>query len=348
MTHSTRPLVVTADGPLLDEVLGVASAAGAAMDVAVDLGAARPQWRDAPVVLVGGDLASGLRDARLPPRRGVLLIHTDRPPTTERPVDDLVEGVLVVPQDEDALLARLAATTAPVERATTIAVLAGRGGAGASTLAAALAMTAADRGDPAWLLDLDPLGGGIDAVLGAELDPGVLWSGLSGTVGRLAVQALADAVPHVRGVRVVSCDDRTADLPVRSVLTAAASGPGTVVLDLPRHPTAARSEALEAAHRLVVVVPAEVRAILAARQVVSSLEHSPARVDLAVREVRDGLPAAEVSRAVGLPLAGVVSEESAVRTAGLTGSADELLSGSLLRLCQDLLAEPARASGRAA
>ena len=60
MTGERRPLVVTADAELLDDVLGVAAAVGVAVDVAVEPGACRPQWTTAPLVLLGVDLAPAL------------------------------------------------------------------------------------------------------------------------------------------------------------------------------------------------------------------------------------------------------------------------------------------------
>ena len=62
-----------------------------------------------------------------------------------------------------------------------LAVVGGSGGVGASTFAAALATAAA----PATLIDLDPVSGGIDVLLGIEDVPGARWSGLRLEGGRL-------------------------------------------------------------------------------------------------------------------------------------------------------------------
>ena len=67
------------------------------------------------------------------------------------------------------LVARLADSVeggAPPARL--VAVVGGSGGAGASTLSAALAVTALRLGVRPWLVDADPLGGGIDLALGGE------------------------------------------------------------------------------------------------------------------------------------------------------------------------------------
>lgn len=348
MATPTRPLVVTGDGELLDEVLAVAGAAGVAVDVAVDLAAARPQWTSAALVVLGADVGTATPDAVRRP--GVLLVGSGaRPAATGFAPDDL----LGLPADEAELMARLAETLEPARAATTVAVVSGRGGAGASTLAGALALAAAARGDTAWLVDLDPLGGGADSVLGAELAAGVRWAELSGTDGRVSARALRDAAPQVSGVCVLAADGRTIDggpepAAVRSVLAAARRGGGTLVLDLPRHPTAARHTALAVADRVLLVVPAEVRAVLAARQVVAALEPAGA-TGVVVRRVPGGLPPAEVARAVDLPLAGTFGDEQSVRIAGLVGCADDLLAGGGLgRLCAELLSACARPDGVAA
>jgi Flp pilus assembly CpaE family ATPase len=144
---------------------------------------------------------------------------------------------------------------------------------------------------------------------------------------------------------VLSCDGGPPDGPdagtTRAVLTAIARGGGTVVLDLPRHPTPAREQALALTDRLVAVVPADVRAVLAARRVLAALERVPPRTELVVRAAHPGLPAVEVSRALGLPLAGVFADDQSVRAAGATGAAEDLLTGALERLCGDVLAGPA-------
>ena len=68
-------------------------------------------------------------------------------------------------------------------------MIAGRGGAGASVFATALAQTAAD----ALLVDADPCGGGIDLVLGCERETGLRWPDLTLQGGRLSYTALRDA-----------------------------------------------------------------------------------------------------------------------------------------------------------
>jgi secretion/DNA translocation related CpaE-like protein len=343
MTRQSRPLLLTTDTDLLDELLGMAAAVGVAVDVAVEPAVCRPQWTEAPLVLVGADLAPRLPGAQLDPRPGVVLVT--RGPET----DDLrdaattigAEEAVGLPSGETTLLDRLADITEPGARARVIGVLAGRGGAGASVLAAGIALTAAARGEPAWLVDLDPLGGGSDAGLGAELSAGARWPDLGVLAGRLSPAALRAAVPDVHGVAVVATARSTGDLApdaVRTVVAAASRGAGTVVLDLARHRTAARDEGIAAVGELLVVVPAEIRAVLAARKVIDGLGTTPVPARAVVRTVAGALPAREVLRGVGLPLAGELADEIPVREALQLGDAAGLVRRTVLGgLCETLL-----------
>lgn len=69
-----RPLVVTADPDLLDDLLRLAAAAGVEPQVANDTVAARSAWTTAPVVLAGDDLSGALIRAAPARRQGVVLV----------------------------------------------------------------------------------------------------------------------------------------------------------------------------------------------------------------------------------------------------------------------------------
>ena len=77
----------------------------------------------------------------------------------------------------------------------TLGVVGGSGGAGATTFACALGQLAA-RAGTAVVVDLDPLGPGIDRVLGLEAAEGVRWDELCQTTGRLSARALREALPR--------------------------------------------------------------------------------------------------------------------------------------------------------
>lgn len=341
MTEQPRPLLITADSELLDDLLGLAAAVGVPVDVAVEPAACRSQWTRAPLVLVGADLADALIDARAPARPGILLVTRRTPTEGLQDVAALAgaEETIGLPSGEAILLDRLADAAEPAARARVVGVIAGRGGAGASVLAAAIALAAAPSA-PAWLVDLDPLGGGADVGLGAELSIGARWAELGVLSGRLSHSALRAALPQVLGVAVVAAGPQATDPTpeaVRAVLAAAGRGAGTVVLDLPRHCTAARAEALTAVDDLLVVVPAELRAVLAARQLVDGLGPTRVAPRAVVRPVPDGLPTRDVVHGLELASAGELPDEAEVRTALLTGKAADLLRGhALAALCAEL------------
>jgi secretion/DNA translocation related CpaE-like protein len=345
MTRQRRPLLLTADPELLDQLLGMAAATGVAVDVAVEPATCGPQWTNAPLVLVGSDLATSVAGARFAARVGVVLVTRDEVTPSLLGVADRVgaDDVLGLHRDEAVVMERLADATEPPTRARVIGVIGGRGGAGTSTLAAGLALTAAGHG-PSWLIDLDPLGGGADTGLGAELSAGARWPDLGSLTGRLSPHALRSALPEVAGVAVVAAGEGTSEPApdaVRAVLSAAARGGGTTVLDLGRSPTAARDVAVSAVDDLLLVVPAELRAMIAARRVVASLEPTARIPRVVVRAVPGALPSREVTRGLDLPLAGDLPEEVTVRVAIQTGDPTSLLRGTeLAGLCEAVLVVP--------
>lgn len=174
-----------------------------------------------------------------------------------------------------------------------IAVVGGNGGAGASTFAAVLA-AAAER---AVLVDLDPVGGGLDVLLGIEQVPGARWSGLQVDGGRLDPQLLDDGLPWWHAVPVLAADTTPPATAVVPLLDAAAVL-GTVVVDLPRVDTPARAAALRCASFVVIVAVAEVRELAAARAVLGTLPGLATGVVLRAGSVADR----DAARHLGAPL----------------------------------------------
>src|SRR3546814_18559768 len=75
--HIPRPLLVTADDQLLDDLLRLAAAAGVDVEVARDPAAARSRWPTVPLVVVGDDQADGLAALAPTRRRDVILVGRD-------------------------------------------------------------------------------------------------------------------------------------------------------------------------------------------------------------------------------------------------------------------------------
>ena len=341
-----RPLLLTSDAELLDDLLRLAAAAGTEVDVAPDPGSARAAWPNAPLVLIGDDLAHAVAGARLRRRLGVVLVGRDLDDAGiwQRAVAAGAEQVALLPDAEPWLVGRLGdAREGPGRRARVVSVIGGRGGAGATTLAAGLAVTALRRRRQAMLVDADPLGGGADLVFGGEEAAGLRWPDLASTHGRIGAQALRDALPSVGGLAVLSWDrGELLDLApeaMESVLDAATRSCDLVVVDVPRHPNPAGTIALSASDLALLVVPAEVRAAAAAARVATSIAPFAGDVRLVVRgPAPGGLAAADIAAALGLPLAGNLKPDLDLASALERGEAPAGSgAGPLAELCGALL-----------
>lgn len=305
-----RPLVVTHDDALLDDLLRLAAAASVELELAGRPESARSRWSQVPLVVVGEDAADTLAAMSLPRRPGVLLVGgSDDAGVWRRGVALGAEQVLFFPDDEPYLAGRFADTAEGGDgEALLVGVMGGRGGAGASVLATGLAVTASRQGMAVILADLDPLGGGLDLVLGAENITGLRWPDLADSKGRLGAQALRSELPGRHGLAVLSWDrgDLLTLAPDAAdvVLAAARRACDLVVLDLPRWPDPAAEYAIGLCASVLLVVPAEVRAVAAATRVAVGLTTRAADVRVVSRgPSSSGLGGPDVAMALGLPFA---------------------------------------------
>jgi MinD-like ATPase involved in chromosome partitioning or flagellar assembly len=154
-----------------------------------------------------------------------------------------------------------------------LGVVGGRGGVGASRFAAALATSAADAYGRCVLIDLDPVGGGIDVLLGVEAVRGARWSGLRLAGGHLEPDALVSGLPAWGDVSVLAADEPS-EPPADSVDQAVgvASKAGPVVLDLSRWPSAARDAAIGRCDLVVLLVTPDVSGVTGARCIAASID----------------------------------------------------------------------------
>ncbi|GGK96723.1 septum site-determining protein Ssd [Mangrovihabitans endophyticus] len=344
---SRPPLVVTADPGLLDELLRLAAAAGAEVDVAPDPAAARPRFIGAPTVLIGADQAQACLRARLPRRSRVVIVGG------ERAVDAVwslaeplgAEHVAVLPTAEAWIVERFAEDPVQSDPGRVLAVIGGRGGAGASVLATGLAVTAVATGRRTLLVDADPLGGGLDLVLGWEDIEGLRWAALTEAGGRVDAPALLAALPH-RGDLVLLSFDRDDELRIPAEAMAATVDAGrrgreVVIADLPRQLDDAAVIALGAADRALLVVPAELRAVAAASRIAATVAVHCTDLSVVVRGPAPGrIKAREISCALGLPLAGSLRPEISLPESLERGEAPAASGrGPLAELCKRLIGE---------
>lgn len=339
MTLTTGILALVGDPAIRDDVDRVAAAAGLPVVHASDP-SSRKVWTAAVAVLL--DVAAARRCAhRALPRRGrVILLVRSEPLAADFQAAIAVgaQHVITLPAQDDELMAELSDAAEAARdlgrRGAIVGVIAGRGGAGASVFATALAQTAPD----ALLIDADPWGGGIDLVLGSEGETGLRWPDLSVQGGRLSYPALRDALPQRRGVSVLSGSRTGNDIdaaPLGAVIDAGSRGGATVICDLPRRSTEAVETVLDAADLVVVMAPADVRSCAAAAAIVPWVSAANPNAGVVVRGPSPGgLRSADVAKIVGLPLLAAMRAQP--------GVADALERGGLRLRRRSPLAAAAR------
>lgn len=345
-----RPLVVADHPEIVDDLLRLAAAAAVEVELVPDAVAARRSWGSAPIVLVGAELAAAVASAGLPRRPCVVLVGGADVTAEQEEVWRLAtevgaEHVVFLPAAEPWLVDRLAdAAAGPgTRRGTVVGVVGGRGGAGASVLAAALAVTAVRFGLRTMLVDADPYGGGLDLVLGGEEAEGLRWPELAGASGRLSGTALHGSLPRIGELCVLSWDRRNAGdvspAALEAVLAAGRATSDVVVVDLPRRPDEATVHVLQVASRVLLVVPAEVRACAAAARVAHAVSAHCGDLRVVVRGPAPArLRSRDVVAALGLPLEGVMRPEPGLAAAlerGVAPGGDP--RGPLASLCRRVL-----------
>lgn len=344
-----RPVALVADAVLVDEVLHAAAVAGCELERVVDVGELRGRWAGAPAVVLEEAAVAACAAGELPRRPGVFVVSTGPPgPATWRCALALgAEQVFELPDGVVGLGAALAdAVEGSVGDGKVLAVLGARGGAGASVLAVAVGQAVLAAGGRALLVDCDPLGGGLDLLLGAERQDGLRWSTLQLKEGRVPAAALHSALPgRERGrgrLSVLSCG-RTGPDPapeaVAAVVEAGRRAGGTVVCDVPRRLTGAACAALDRADLAVLVVPADVKACMAAKGLVEQVVARGVQLRAVVRgPAPGGLSPAEVADAVDLPLLTAMRSEPGLATALDEGRVPGAGRGPLAKAAREVLA----------
>lgn len=312
-TGSAGVLAVLADPDLRAELDRVAAAAGVRVVHAGDASpVSRKTWAAAAAVVLDARAAARCGRSVLPRRDHVTVLTAAEPDpaTWAAAVGVGAAHVLRLPGQEAELVGALAdaaeSSRDDGSRGHAVAVIGGCGGAGASSLAVALARAAGD----ALLVDLDPWGGGLDLLLGSETTPGLRWPDLALQGGRLNWSAVRDALPCHRGVSVLSGTRRGYELepaPVHAVIDAGRRGSVSVICDLPRRFSDATQAALSAADLVVVVTRCDVRACAATGALAPVVASVNPNVGLVVRGPSPGgLRAAEIADLAGLPLLAAV------------------------------------------
>ncbi len=334
-------LLVTSSTALHDAVLPLCAAAGVEARVCAEPALALASWGHADLVLVGVDDAPAAA-ALAPPRRpDVHVVGMAPGDSVFRAAVELgAASVIDLPGAAEWLVDTLADVGERASPGRTIGVVGGCGGAGATTLACALAQWHAVRA-PTLLVDADPLGPGLDRLLGMEAVPGVRWEGLVDTAGRLGARALRESVPRREHLGVLTWSGLRRRLDVataRRILPSAIRGHDLVVLDLPRQGGAALAELVNRCDDLLVVTPATVPGLAATARLVADLRLD-GRAGLVVRP--GGVGDADAERVAGLPVVAALADQRGLAASVDRGSGTLTGRGPLVRAVRDLLADPA-------
>ena len=338
-------LVLTADDTLVRHVLSVAAAVGVDVQVTADPAQARPAWRAAAMVLIGADQAVAVAELKLPRRSEVYVLGSAAEAEQIQSWSArLGTTVLTVPDAAGELAEVMARRVTGVPSShTTVCVVGGAGGVGASTLATGLVVTSARAGSSTLLVDGDHLGGGIDLLLGAEHVDGWRWSRLAAARGYLG--DLGEQLPSVEGVDLLAMDrwPVSADVLQPEQVSAVASWAtrryDLAVWDVPRTLGHAAAEVLRRAERTLLVVQADVRGVAAAATLVPRLQAACSGLGLVVRLSRTrGLGAATVVDTLALPLLATVQDEPSLVGGAERGDPPARSPRSpLARTCRHLL-----------
>lgn len=340
----SRVVICTESPDLLDHLLAACAAADVEPDLMAGTAGLRNAWAEAAVVVIGADQAGRTQSLALPRRAHVYLAGVE-------PVDELAAhsarlgaALVVLPCGADWL------ATAVAERAVgsrgparSLAVVGGSGGVGCSTLAAGLSFVAARQQLAVVLVEADPVGGGLDLLLGAERSPGWRWSRLARARGHLG--DLSGQLPRADGVDVIAMARGSAEPApgaeaVRAVLGSLARSHELVVIDAGRGVGPAARAAVEQAEAAILLTAGDVRGVAAARQVHAELAGVAARWGLLVRRPRSaGLAPEAAAEGFAMPLLGVVADEPGLAVAATRGEPPARSPRSPLgRTCRALLA----------
>lgn len=299
-------------------------AAAAAVRLVTMSSPPRRNWVTAAAVITDESGARRCVENTLPRRDRVIVVSGTDPSssTWAAALAAGAQGVCVLPDHEDDLLCQLAEaaeTRTSARPGRLIAVTSGRGGAGASVFAAALAQSATILGKTDVLLvDLDPLGGGLDLLMGAERTAGLRWpdipsDGSRFDGGRINWSVLRAALPRAHDVYLLSAGRTHHEIEaglVAAVFGSARRSGVTVVCDVPRQLTAAAVCALESADVAVTVTTCDVRAIAATASLVGVIRGVNPNVGLVVRgPAPGGLRATEAADVAAAPLLATMRPE---------------------------------------
>lgn len=319
-------VLLSRDEAVQDAVLAAGAAAGHEVSLVATPDELLADWAGARAVFIGADLAASVA-ALAPARRD--RVHLVGEDATELARWSMVLGatISVIPHGSalltDAFLAVTDSDT-PV-----VALVGGAGGVGTSTVAVGLAQVS---GRPSLVIDADSDGGGLDLVVGLEVESGWRWPELARARGHLG--ELRGHLPRLDDLEVLAVSrDAQAVAPTAealpAVLDAARRSHDLVVIDAGRARCPLGMSAVQLADVVLVVTRLDVRAAAAARARTEHLNSDRGRVaGLVLREAPGaGLSASEVADALGVPVWAQFPHDRGILAAGLRGGPPNRAAG---------------------
>lgn len=305
-----RPLLVTDDVDLLDDLLRLSAAAHVETEVASSVRAVTARWTHAPIVIVGADTGAELVGGNLPRRGQVLLVGNDKTPADWQLATALGAAQVVdLPSGEVWLAERLADSAAPVTSpAPVVGVVGARGGSGVTSFVAGLTCRARRMGINTCAVDLDPFGAGLDLALGGTVEAGLTWADLGRAQGRVPPDPLLAGLARVNDVPVLTWGS-TSQVPpsagaLAAVLDSLRQSTELVLLDLPRSHLDRCLEGISRAEQFLLVVPRDVGSVRAAARMLAMPPLAGASIQLVARgPAPGGMDVAEVGELLALPVA---------------------------------------------
>ncbi|PYI66148.1 hypothetical protein CVV68_15225 [Arthrobacter livingstonensis] len=306
--RGTTVMVISGSPALQGDVGRVSAAAAVGLVIAETVEQSGGRWGDVAAILIGSDVAGGLSGWR-------------GPTVVVGPAEDAgrmwlqasrlgADRVAVLPDSAQWLANYFTRLREPAAGAGVVGIVGGCGGTGASTLAALVAGHAAATGTRVLLVDGDPWGGGLDAVVAADDLPGLRWPDLLHASGAINPEQLAASLPQFAGVSLLSWSaaddggsgDALAAAAAGEVMRAAREAYGLVVVDVGRS-TESLSGIGVHCDGFVMLVPGRLRAAAASGRVLQAMPAAP--VGLVARgPLRDGVDPQLVAAAVGVPCVG--------------------------------------------
>lgn len=193
-----------------------------------------------------------------------------------------------------------------------IGVIGATGGLGSSLLASSIAALYATTGETV-LTELPNYSGGLDVLWGIEENPGIRWSDLVNSSGRISTKDIIRTLPNTSGVSIMSCgSDDNNHLGAIDVVTEMATEAENLVIDLPNSADPNFKEFLKLSSDLVLVVGTTIRSTNAANQLITNFPEF-VKAKLVVRIMPGtGLEPLSIAKTLGLTLIGEITHDQKI------------------------------------